>query len=233
VHILYNILVEEQFGFRNKLAKTNAIHKLINKTQIALNDKIMVGGIFCDLEKAFDSINHDILISKLNFCGVKGNTMSWFKSYLCNRYHRVILINNANCQNHPSIWQGITYGAPQRLILGPLLFLIYINNLPKTVNDLAIPILFADDTTILITSPNKHDFELKVTTAFNLINEWLNTNLLPINFNKTHFMQFTTNNKPEPHLQITHPNKQTNLNCVQYQISRYPYKRHNKLKKPH
>jgi hypothetical protein len=63
----HTILGGKQFGFRNKLATTDAIYKLINKTLIALNDKIMVGGIFCDLEKAFDSINHDILISKLNF----------------------------------------------------------------------------------------------------------------------------------------------------------------------
>jgi hypothetical protein len=82
------------------------------------------------------------------------------------------------------------------------------NDLPKTVNDIAISILFADATIILIISPNKSDFELKVTTAFNIINEWLNTNLLSMNFNKTHFMQFTTNNKPKPHLQITHLNKQ-------------------------
>jgi hypothetical protein len=80
----HNILVDEHFGFRNKLATTDAIFKLINETQIALNDKIMVGGIFCDLEKAFDSINYDILISKLKFCGVKGKTLSWFKSYLSN-----------------------------------------------------------------------------------------------------------------------------------------------------
>jgi hypothetical protein len=87
----HNMLVDEQFGFRNKVATINAIHKLINETQIALNDKIMVGGIFCELENAFDSINHDILISKLNFYGVKGKTMSWFKSYLSNRYQRVTL----------------------------------------------------------------------------------------------------------------------------------------------
>jgi len=62
-----NILVDEQFGFRNKLATTDAIFKLINEIQIALNNKIMVGGIFCDLEKAFDSIHHDIVISKLDF----------------------------------------------------------------------------------------------------------------------------------------------------------------------
>jgi len=70
-------------------------------------------------------------------------------------------------------------------ILGPLLFLIYINDLPKTVNDIAIQILFADDTTILITSPNISDFERKITTAFNLVKEWLNTNLLCINLKKT------------------------------------------------
>jgi len=82
--------------------------------------------------------------------------------------------------------------------LGPLLFLIYINDLPKTVNNLATPILFADDTTILITSPNQSDCELKVNTTLKLINDWLNTNFLFINFEKTHFMQFTTKNKPNP-----------------------------------
>jgi len=204
----HNILAGEQFGFRNKLSTTDAIYKLINKTLIALNDKIMIGGIFCDLEKAFDSINHDILISKLNFYGAKGKTMSWFKSYLKNRYQTVTLTNKANCQNYHSTLQELTRGIPQGSILGPLLFLIYINDLPKTVNNLATPIPFADDTTILITSPNKSDFELKVNTTLNLINDWLNTNFLFINFDKTHFMQFTTKNKPKPHLKITHLNKQ-------------------------
>ena len=100
----HNILVDEQFGFRNKLTTTDAIFKLINETQIALNYKIMVGAIFCDLEKAFDSINHDILISKLNFYGVKGKTLLWFKSYLSNRYQSVTLTNNVSCQNHLSTW---------------------------------------------------------------------------------------------------------------------------------
>ena len=100
----------------------------------------MVGGIFCDLEKAFDSINHDILISKLNFYGAKGKTMSWFKSYLKNRYQRVTLTNKSNCQNYHSTWQELTHGVPQGSILGPLLLLIYSNDLPKSVNGIATPI---------------------------------------------------------------------------------------------
>jgi len=203
----HNILVEEQFGFRNKLATTDAIFKLINETQVALNDKITVGGIFCDLEKAFDSIHHEILICKLDFYGVKGKTLLWFKSYLKNRYQRVTLTSKVNGQKHHSTWKGITHGVTQGSILGRLPFLIYINDLPRVVNDIAKPVLFADDTTILITSSKNSDFDLKATTAFNLVNEWLNTNFLHINLNKTHFMQFTTINKPKSYSLTTQLNK--------------------------
>jgi len=68
--------------------------------------------------------------------------------------------------------------------------------------------MFADYISILITSPNKNDFQIKITAAFNFINEWLNTNLLSINFNKTHYIQFTTENKPKSHIKITYDDKQ-------------------------
>jgi hypothetical protein len=85
------------------------------------------------------------------------------------------------------------HGVPQGSILGSLLFLLYINDLPKAINDKTIPILFADDSSILVTSPNLNDFRVNINTAFNCINEWFKVNLLTINFNKTHYIQFTTN----------------------------------------
>jgi len=92
--------------------------------------------------------------------------------------------------------------------LGPLLFLFYVNDLPRTINDKSIPVLLADDTSILVTSPNKNDFQINITAALNCINEWLNANLLSINCNTTHYIQFTTNIKPKTNIKITYDNKQ-------------------------
>jgi len=144
----------------------------------------MVGGIFCDLEKAIKCINHKILLSKLGHYGVKGKAKLWFESYFSNRYQRISITNSILSQNYFSAWEEIKHGVLQGSILGPLLFLFSINDLSKAISDKSIPILFADDTSILITSPNKNDFHFKITTAFNFINEWLNTDLLSINLIK-------------------------------------------------
>ena len=92
-----NILATEQYGFRNN-ATEKASFKLINETLLALNNKLTVGGILCDLEKAFNSVNHDILLSKCEFCGFRGKTNALLKSYLSDRYQRV-LKNNTDIQN--------------------------------------------------------------------------------------------------------------------------------------
>ena len=89
-----------------------------------------------------------------------------------------------------------------------MLFLLYINDLPKTISDTAIPLLFADYTNILITSPNTNDFWINKNTASNCVNEWLKVNLLSTNFDKTHYIQFTTNNKPITDIKIVYDNKQ-------------------------
>jgi hypothetical protein len=89
----YSILSYEQCGFRTKLTTENATYKLTNQLLNAMNNKLIVGGIFCDLEKAFDSVNHNILLSKLEFYGITGKENALYKSYLENRYQRVSIYN--------------------------------------------------------------------------------------------------------------------------------------------
>ena len=78
-----------------------------------------------------------------------------------------------------SAWEKITDGVPQRSVLGPLLFLIYVSDMPRTVNDKTVPILFTDDTSIVVKSPNSKDFQTNMVTAFNCVNKWFKVNLFP------------------------------------------------------
>jgi hypothetical protein len=105
-----------------------------------MKERWLVGGIFCDLQKAFDCVNHNILLTKLECYGVTGTILKLTKSYLEGTYQKVILDNNLPDSN--SGWGEIKYGVTQGSILGPLIFLLYINVLPKIVND----ILFASCT---------------------------------------------------------------------------------------
>jgi hypothetical protein len=130
--------VEEQFGFRSDSTTDTAIYKLINETLNALNGKFIVNGIFLYLEKAFDCLNHSILLSKLQFNGVNEKAKSWFESYLNNRYMRVQTSDKGLNQMSFCAWEKLTDAVPPDLVLGPLLFLIYMlyiymNDLPKTV----------------------------------------------------------------------------------------------------
>jgi hypothetical protein len=118
-----------------------------------------VGGIFCDLAKSFDCINHNVLLSKLNFYGMTGIAYEWIKLYPRNRYQRVeIKITNFNHKTF-SNWGVIKYFVPQGSSLGPLLFLLYVNDLSKAINGKYKPILFADDISIILTNPNLKDFK--------------------------------------------------------------------------
>ena len=114
----------------------------------------MACSIFCDLEKAFVSVNHDILLSKLPYYGINGMAKLLHESYLQSRYQRVQITNSHFNANTVLEWTKIKYSVPQGSILGPLLFLVYINNLPKAVEHKVLPILFADDTSTLLTSLN-------------------------------------------------------------------------------
>jgi hypothetical protein len=111
-------------------------------------------------------------------------------------YTRVQTADEGLNQMSFSAWEKITDCVPQGSVLGPLLFLIYVNDLPKTVNDKTIHILFADHTSIIVKSPNSKDFQTIMVTVFNCVNKWFKVNLLSINVDKTHYIQFKTKNKP-------------------------------------
>ena len=143
----YNILSSEQYSFQPGLNTDNATYHLTNEILRALNNKSLIGGIFCDLEKAFDCVNHNILLSKLKFYGITDNHYKFYKSYLANRYQRTLIYDQMGNAT-TSTWAKVIHGVPQGSILGPLLFLLFINDLPKFMRDRSTPILFADDTGI-------------------------------------------------------------------------------------
>jgi len=129
----HNLLVGNQFGFRKGTATEDAFFKLTCEILKALNNKTLACSIFCDLEKAFDSVNHDILLSQLSYYGISGKAKSLLKSYLQNKYQRVLITNSLFNSNTVSKWTKIKCGVLQSSILGPLLFLLCINDLPKAV----------------------------------------------------------------------------------------------------
>jgi len=130
---------------------------------------------------------------KLKFYGITGITYKLLKFYLKGRYQRVVLNNysSSSCSN----WGEITHSVPQGSILRPLLFLLYIKDLPKITNDNSKIVLFAYDTSMIITNPNPSNFEKKsVIKIIQDINEWFNINLVSLKLDKMHFIQFVTKN---------------------------------------
>jgi len=145
-----SILVNEQYGFRTWYSTEQASFLLMNNILTAMNNNLKMRGIFCNLQKALDCVNHKILLDKLEFYGIEGKFKTLNESYLTCRYQKIILNNNTNTSSS-SKWELIKNSLPEGSILGPLFYLLCINDLPKINTKNKSMVLFADDTSQLIT----------------------------------------------------------------------------------
>ena len=179
----YKILYKYQFGFRLGHSTNHALVEITEKIRKALDAGDLACGIFIDLQKAFDTVNHDILLNKLEHYGLRGTSNCWFKSYLSNR-KQFVSINGTN-----SSVKHISHGVPQGSVLGPLLFLIYINDLHHAIK-YSHSYHFADDTNLLNISSSMKKIQKQVNIDLKLLFKWLLANKISLNCSKTELIIF-------------------------------------------
>ena len=167
----HNILYQQQYGFRKNHSTEMAIIKLTNKIIETIEKSEFTAGIFLDLSKEFDTVDHTIIVSKLEHYGIRGLALEWFKNYLTNRSQMV------RFQDSISNKEKITCGVPQGSTLGQLLFLIYMNDIYRC-SELLSFILFADDTNIFYSHTNIKTLEEIVNKELNKVSSWLQANKL-------------------------------------------------------
>ena len=177
------MLSNHQFGFRKQHSTIHPLTLFINKISETLNNKEHALAIFCDLRKAFDTIDHSILLKKLQMLGILNKELLWFQDYLTCR-KQFVQIDGVN-----SFIRNIKIGVPQGSILGPLLFLIYINDLP-TVTSLFTS-LFADDTKLIATNPDLVSLYNYANTEFQKVVYYFRAHKLSLHPSKTKFILFS------------------------------------------
>ena len=175
------IISKQQSGFQSLYSTVTALLEATDSWAFNIDRGYVNAVVFLDLKKAFDTVDHDILLTKMNRCVIQGKTLDWFKSYLTN-WTQWCSVNGCL-----SDFTTLKCGVPQGTILGPLLFLIYINDLPDCLS-FRSPRMYADDTHITYAGSDLHLIQSGISHDLEKLSKWLVSNRLPLNATKTEFM---------------------------------------------
>ena len=184
-HCIYQL----QFGFRNGHSTTHALLDMTEEIRKHIDNNKFAVGVFIDLQKAFDTVDHEILLQKLHHYGIRGTANNWFRSYLTNR-QQFVSIDGENSTLKP-----MSHGVPQGSVLGPLLFLIYINDLHNAIK-YSKTRHFADDTNLLIANSSMKKIKKQLNIDLKILTAWLKANKISLNASKTEILIFRHPNKP-------------------------------------
>lgn len=179
----YKILFAHQYGFRLKHSTCDAVTDFTYDMLQSLDKKHSSLAVYLDLSKAFDTIDHGILLNKLEHYGIRGVALEWFKSYLYQRKQYLSFKGtNSRVLTMPC-------GVPQGSVLGPLLFILYSNDIPNSLKHCK-SIIFADDTTLYLSSPSQDDLYHQMNNDLSSLHDWFKANKLSLNASKTKYMAF-------------------------------------------
>lgn len=182
------LLTPRQFGFRPKLSTEVALTNFTDLVLEKMDRRLVTGAVFLDLSKAFDTVDHSILFTKLSKSGLSDPVVDWFKSYLLQRT-QVTTVDSSS-----SSAKSVLVGVPQGSVLGPLLFLIYVNDMPSCAKSCEVS-LYADDTVVYYSSSNIRELEDNLNADLKLLCKWFNDNLLTLNIDKCKFVIFGSSRK--------------------------------------
>lgn len=203
------ILNNRQFGFRSNLSTEDGVVELAKRVVYGVDEDKKCLAIFLDLAKAFDTVDHEILIGKLAKIGIRGHGLEIFVDYLANRKQKVKINGTL------SDFKIITTGVPQGTVLGPTLFLLYINSISDMIGPDNDVFSYADDTALLFQGKSWEEVYTSAETGLKKMKSWLNANRLSLNIKKTKFMTFTltVSDQPEKDKLIIHSNSCNKKPC--------------------